>query len=319
VEREEGLMRRAAELLARFDLSVSLLTKSALVLRDLDLWRRVNRRGGFNLYVSLGFARDEPRRIYEPGASSVQERLEALKRFREAGCRTGIMALPLLPYIGDTEGNLRALLEMAVDAGVDFFMPGGLTLRPGRQKDHFFRVLEEHDPDLVPRYRELYAANRQCGSCIRAYRESSSLTAGRITAEYGLPEEIPHELYRSRLPLYDEIYVLLSHMIILYGRRGTDTHRLRAALRRYRQWLVERKKVFNRRRKTTQEEVEEELRLLLGSGGMADVIRNEKLSDFMRRVVVERRLFDYRRLELTALGSASAETPWDRSSRLRAP
>ena len=118
-------------------------------------------------------------------------------------------------------------------------------------------------------------------------------------------EEIPHELYRGRIPLYDEVYVLLCHMATLYERKGIDTRRLKKSTDRYRKWLLERKKEFNRRRTITQAQLEEEFQGLLRSGEMAGMLGNSKLSGFMSEVVLERKFFDYRKLELVEYESHS--------------
>jgi DNA repair photolyase len=298
-EIEEELMRRAAEIFAASDFPVSILTKSAMALRDLDCWKTVNERGGFNLYVSLTFVDDSLRRIFEPHASSVDERLELLNGYKEAGCRIGVMAMPLLPFISDTEENMKALFEKLKAIEVDFIMPFGLTLRPGRQKDFFMNILDKHFPDLKHEYERLYGNNLISGSPIYSYRKSLREKVDRLASEFEFSEEIPHELFRGRLPLYDEVYVLLCHMAMLYERKGIDdTRRLKKSTDRYRKWLLERKKEFNRRRTITQDQLEEEFQDLLRSEAMADILGNSKLSGFMSEVVFERKLFDYRKLEL---------------------
>jgi hypothetical protein len=84
----------------------------------------------------------------------------------------------------------------------------------------------------------------------------------------------------------------------MYERRGTDVRKLREALDRYRSWLVERKRLFNRRRRERQEELEEELRLDLAEKRMDSVIGNAKLSGFLREVALDRRVFDYATMRL---------------------
>jgi DNA repair photolyase len=308
-ERDEHLMRKAAEVLSNFEFPVTILTKSSLILRDIDLWGKVNRRGGFHLYMSVGFARDDLRKIFEPGASSVEDRLAALAAYQDAGCHVGIVALPLLPFIGDTEENVRCLLEMAKDIGVDFFMPGGLTLRPGRQKAFFMDVLQTHFPDLVDRYREIYGNELVSGRCVYHYRTESYENASRLVAEYGFPEEIPHHAYRNRLPLYDEMHVLLNHMVVLYERQGIDVRRLKRAAGGYGRWLGERKRVFNRHRTMTQAGLEDELRSHLQSGLPPEMPPNPKLLHFMRRVILERRTFDYCKLRLADTDSLQITEP----------
>jgi DNA repair photolyase len=298
VEARLGLMRQSAEVLLRHRFPASVLTKSSLIHRDLDLWREVNAAGGFTLSVSLVFADDETRRIFEPGASSVEDRVAALRAFKAAGCGVGVYAMPLLPWISDTPEALARLLELCRGAGADFVIPAGLTLRPGRQKEYFLERLGTAYPDLVPRYLELYGEDRTSGSCRPAYGREVAARFACAVESAGIPSQVPHRLYRDRMPLYDELYVLLCHMVGLYEGRGTEAGRLKAAFARYRFWLSERKRTFNRRRSETQEALEEELRAELVTHRMDTLLDNPKLAGFLREVAIGRRTFDYVSLKL---------------------
>jgi DNA repair photolyase len=298
VETRTGIMREAAAVLHRHAYPASILTKSASIVRDLELWSAVHHAAGFNLYMSLVFADDAARRIFEPGASPVEERLRTLSAFKARGCGIGVYAMPLLPWITDTPAEVDRLLGLCVGVGVDFVQVGGLTLRPGRQKELFLERLGQTHPDLVPRYRELYGEERASGVCLLSYRQMLNPRLHRALERHGLASQVPHRLYRGRMPLYDELHLLLCHMVVLYGERGSDTTRLRAGLERYRGWLVERKRQFNRRRRQTSEQIEGELCGMLTGGGMRDLLGNDRLAGFLRSVGVERRFFDYPSLKL---------------------
>jgi DNA repair photolyase len=187
VEERLGLMRGTAEILLRHRFPASVLTKSSLVRRDLDVWRAVNDEAGFTLSVSLVFADDGERAIFEPGASPVADRVAALRAFKEAGCGVGVYAMPLLPWIADSGEALRRLLDLCRAAGVDFVIPGGLTLRPGRQKDFFLARLAASHPELVPRYRELYGENRSSGAGRPAYGREAAARFARADPPPALP------------------------------------------------------------------------------------------------------------------------------------
>jgi len=274
----------------------------------MDLWTRVIERGGFHLYVSLTFATDEHRRIFEPGASSVDERLEALRVVRAAGGRTGVMALPLLPHISDTPEEVRRLLDRCAEAGVDFVMAGEVTLRPGRQKEFFMARLAEHFPGLVKTYEELYSENRASGACLRSYRDELHARLLRQIQETRgpggrrIPGEEPHEVYKGKIPPYDELSVLLGHMVGLYRHRGVDTRHLESGLSGYRGWLEPLKRTFNRRRSLTQQWLEEHLEDAFTGGEIERVVGNQKLAEFMRRAVEPDKIFDYTALTLRTRG-----------------
>lgn len=302
LERTEGLTRECAAILADHELPVSVLTKSALVQRDIDAWSTVNRGPGFILNLSIATLDEGVRRRFEPGASSIAERLQALRAFRERGVPVGVVAMPLLPFISDGEEDIRALVAVLKDAGAAFVMPAGLTLRPGRQKEFYLQRVGEAYPDLLPRYREIYAENRASGTCTRSYDAALRRRAASASLEAELPFLLPHACYRSRLPLYDEIHLLLQHMAELYQARRVSTEALVGATGRYADWLLQKKRVFNRRRSLTQEGLEEETRALFAGAGGPDLLKNEKLAAFLRQVAIDRKIFDYTSLSLSAPG-----------------
>ncbi len=84
------------------------------------------------------------------------DRLDLLRQCKAAGLCAGVLAMPLLPYLVDTEDNLRRLFSSLAEIGVDFVVPGSLTLRPGRQKEGFLKTIAEYFPGDLPHYLHLY-------------------------------------------------------------------------------------------------------------------------------------------------------------------
>lgn len=299
IEAERELTRRCASIFTRFNSPVSVMTKSALSLRDLDIWGKVAEGPGFMLLISLTFTNDEQRRIFEPGASSVEQRLEALRQFKEAGCNTGILAMPLLPGITDTDENLEALFSRAKEVGADFIMPAGLTLRPGRQKSFFFNCIAQTHGALLPLYRELYRENRESGVAIAGYRKQLADRCAQYNARFELPFLVPHRIYRKRLHTYDEMNILLHHMLELYQARHVDTRPLKQGMEKYMSWLIAQKADYNKKRSVSYRWLERELEDTVASGRMAGLLGNERLAGFFREIVLQGRIFDYVTLELT--------------------
>lgn len=299
VERDERLMARSAEVLNDLSIPATVLTKSALPMRDLETWTSLNRKKQFFLIVSLTTLDDSIRKVFEPHSSSVDERLEMLRAFKARGCRVGVLAMPLMPYISDTEENLRALWQELSKIGVDFVMPGGLTLRPGIQKETFMDTLKQYSGGLIAPYRHIYREDRPSGAPAADYYEGVSRRFVALGRDYGIPEEAPHITYRRFLPLYDEIFVLLSHMGTLYRNRGIPTNRLEISLKRYVEWFMEHKRRFNRRRSQKYTVLEELVCAKCRDGGMKEILDNRKLADFIGRIVLEKKIFDYVKLELS--------------------
>jgi DNA repair photolyase len=299
LEKTQGLTRECAAIFADNPFPVSLLTKSALVTRDIDLWARVNAGSRFILNMTIGTLDESVRRRFEPGASPIAERLETLRAFSRRGMTVGVMAIPLLPFISDAVADIRALVQSLKDAGAAYVMPGGLTLRPGRQKDFYLEEIEATYPGLLERYREIYAEERQSGACTRRYRDGLTVRVAEATAGLGVPFLLPHAVYRTSVPLYDELHLLLQHMCELYAARGVAVGGLKDALQRYADWLLQRKRFFNRKRSLRQEDLVEETRALFATDAAAELLGNTRLAAFLRGVARERRVFDYLTLSLS--------------------
>jgi DNA repair photolyase len=163
-EEEVKMSRKMLQIVYDYGFPVFLLTKNKLVLRDLDLLKKINENAGANVSVTVTLADDALRKIFEPNASTTEERFGVIRTVRNEGISSDIWFLPILPWIGDSDENIGAVFERAKEADVNAIYPGGLSLKPGRQKDEFFRTLEEHFPELVDKYSELYSNNHKYGS-----------------------------------------------------------------------------------------------------------------------------------------------------------
>ncbi len=133
----------------------SVLTKSPLLLRDLDLMRELNARTDFSAALSVPTLEERAWRSTEPRTPHPRARLEAVAELTRAGIRTGILVAPLMPGINDDPKQLAPILQAARDAGASYVTGIGLHLRKG-VRDVFFEWLGEERPDLVARYEALY-------------------------------------------------------------------------------------------------------------------------------------------------------------------
>jgi DNA repair photolyase len=133
----------------------SVLTKSPLLLRDLDLFVELASTAGFSANLSIGTLDEEVWRRSEPGTPHPRARMAAVRRLVAAGIPCGILMAPILPGISDSPEQLRAVVRAAADAGASHLTPLTLHLRPG-VKEEFLPWLEEAYPELLPDYRRLY-------------------------------------------------------------------------------------------------------------------------------------------------------------------
>ncbi len=176
LEKRYGLTRACLEaLVGHDDLSVSILTKSALVRRDIDVLRRLHEPSvGFTI-TSLDEAL---RKRFEPGASSVEARLEAMQELAAAGISTWAFTGPLLPFLSDSDEQIDALFRAVKEAGGYGVLVDSLNLYTavwGRMK----RVIEKQYPELVPLYLEILADRGP-------YHQALMARARRMADRHGL-------------------------------------------------------------------------------------------------------------------------------------
>lgn len=165
LEDELSYTRKALALAERYGFGITLITKSARVLRDLDLLQHVNEKAKCVVQMTLTTCDDGLCKQIEPNVSATSERVEALKRLHEAGIPTVVWLCPILPFINDTRENIQGILERCIEAGVRgiicFGM--GLTLREGN-REYFYSQLDRLFPHLKERYIRAYGAQYQLTS-----------------------------------------------------------------------------------------------------------------------------------------------------------
>ncbi len=303
-EGELGIVRACAGLLADGPfpalgpLPALVMTKSSSVTGDLPLWTKVARQAGFVLMVSLTSLDEDVRRVMEPGASPFAERVAALRAFKAAGCATGILAMPLLPGITDGEDNIRRLYELAGSIGVDFLMPGGLTLRPGRQKDLYLSTIKAWRPDLLDWTIDLYREERPSGAPTRNASGALFQRIGAIRRESGIPFLLPHHLTARLLPPHDALRLLLRDMVELYSERGVAVHALKGSADAYDLWLIAQRRRFRRTRSLPAAWLEESLPRAARDGTLSRVLDNPKLTRFCESILFDGARLDYLTLKL---------------------
>lgn len=146
--------RAALELIARYGFGLSIQTKSDRILRDLDLLQEINARAKCVVQMTLTTYDDALCRIVEPQVCVTSRRFQVLETLRDAGIPTVVWFSPILPYINDTEENVRGVMEYCIRAkarGVIFF-GAGMTLRDG-SREYYYAQLDRHFPGLSDRYR----------------------------------------------------------------------------------------------------------------------------------------------------------------------
>ncbi len=213
--------------------------------------------------------------------------MNVLSKFSKAGLSTGLLAMPFLPYITETEDNIITLFKQAKEAGVDFVMPSGLTLRPGIQKEGYFKLIEEHYPAHLDAYKNIYSENKQSGGPKRNYPNNQFETIKKWMKQLELSPFLPFNVVRQQLPMYRSVGLLMMVMNTLYKRKGISTDRLKRSSRKYNDWINEKITYYNRRRNLKYEDLEEEVFNMIKEGSINQIIENQKLSHFLYEVICE--------------------------------
>ncbi len=143
IEKELRLTRRCLEIIYRYNFGAALLTKSDLVLRDLDLLSSINKKTKAVVQMTLTTADDALCKILEPSVCPTSRRVQVLRECKKFGIPTVVWLSPLLPFINDTQENIDAIFDYCVEAGVKAILCFGigLTLREGN-REYFYAALE---------------------------------------------------------------------------------------------------------------------------------------------------------------------------------
>jgi DNA repair photolyase len=193
-EREYRVTRACLEELAKREgLSVSVITKSNQIVRDIDVFKRIAARSELSLNITVTTLRSRLARLLEPRAPRPDLRLEAVRQLHEAGLRVGVSASPLIPGITDREGELEAVAAAAKQAGAEWFFSGVLFLMPSSAKQ-FLPFVREKFPKLAKQYEQWYAKNSYAPE---EYRRKIAERVARIRLEHGFHTRPFEELQRK--------------------------------------------------------------------------------------------------------------------------
>ena len=166
----EGMLK----LFLKYRFPVFISTKSTLILRDMDLLKQIDEAAilpddlqrtlgrGVILSTSISSMNDQITNMLEPGAATPVERLKILRQLKQRGFLCGVNAIPILPWISDTEDELEKIISSARDHEADYILVGGLTLfgnNPADSKTLYYEFLKRYDPSLIPEYDKMYGTN----------------------------------------------------------------------------------------------------------------------------------------------------------------
>lgn len=170
-EKELLMTRHALELIDAFNFGAAIATKSTMLLRDLDILQTIREHSPVLCKVTITTADDALSKKIEPGVPVSSERFAMLESLNQAGIFSGILLMPVLPWLEDSEENILAIVRHAHESGARFIYAAfGMTLR-GNQRDWYYARLEQLFPGqgLADRYRRRYGYQYECRSPAAAH------------------------------------------------------------------------------------------------------------------------------------------------------
>ena len=156
-----GLTGKALQIVARYHFPVHIITKSDLVLKDLETLKEINAVKA-RVSFTLTTVDDDLAAMLEPGAPSPSRRLTAMQQLAAAGIETGAVMMPILPFIEDTPENILNVVESAAAHGAEYIIPAfGVSVREG-QREFFYKQLDLHFPGVRQKYEQTFGWQYQC-------------------------------------------------------------------------------------------------------------------------------------------------------------
>lgn len=165
LEEELQFTRQCLALVERYGFGIAILTKSARILRDLDLLKVINEKTKCVVQMTLTTYDEDLCRKLEPNVSTTLERFHVLEIMRDNGIPTVVWLCPILPFINDTEDNLRGLLDYCIQAKVRGILcfGFGVTLREG-DREYFYAQLDRFFPGMKQKYVNMFGNSYECNS-----------------------------------------------------------------------------------------------------------------------------------------------------------
>lgn len=164
-ETDLEITRRCLEIIDKYGFGATMITKSDRILRDLDLLKSINEKSKCVVQMTLTTYDEELCKLIEPNVCTTKKRFETLMTLQDAGIPTVIWLCPLLPFINDTEENLRGILDYCFRSGVKGIICHniGVTLREG-DREYFYKNLDIHFPGMKEKYIQKFGDSYECSS-----------------------------------------------------------------------------------------------------------------------------------------------------------
>jgi DNA repair photolyase len=219
IESKYKLCRKALHLCYKFNHPVSILTKSTLIKRDIDIIKKINEKSRAIVSFSFSSFDENISSIFEPGVPLPQDRLNIIKLIKKEGIACGMFLMPVIPFITDKPKIMEETIKKAKENNLDFIIFSGMTLKEGKQKKYFLNILKKNYPDLIPEYYNIYKKDAW-GRPTEEYQKSIHNTFNILSKKYKIPRRIPPYLFKDILSENDYVFVILEHLDYLMQLEG---------------------------------------------------------------------------------------------------
>ncbi len=187
------LSRGMLKVVLEAGLPLFIVERSPLLARDIDLLTKINAKSWVGVLFSISSLDPDLKRAFEPRSPGVKRRLEAMAQLAEAGLYVGTAMMPIIPFVGDDREHLEALIQATKDHGGQCVLSGGLTM-DGVQAERTLAAAKRLNPDLEPRFREMYnwkPGGKPSYSPPQAYSARIGLLVRELCHKHGLKDRMP--------------------------------------------------------------------------------------------------------------------------------
>ncbi len=215
-----SVTRKLLQIAYDFSFSIRSLTKNTLVLRDIDILKKIHQQSFARISLTITLSDQEEQMIFEPRASTTEERFSSVQKLREEGLPAGVYMTPLLPFIGDARKNLEDLFKRCQEVNAEFVITGGLILRPGRHKVEMLSIIKEYYPELLEKYTKLYINEHPSGIPDTYYSHKLNLIdpikiGYEMSKKYQIPFFEPRYIPEGLLHFNRRVSTVLSRIAFL--------------------------------------------------------------------------------------------------------
>jgi DNA repair photolyase len=222
-ERKYKLTRKILKLLMEYEVPTYVMTKSDLVIRDLDLLKEIDKRSWCNVSFSLSTVNKKIASLFEPKASSPRRRLEALKIITNEGILGGVTYLPIIPYITDTDEQLEETIKTSKKYGAEYILAGTMTMRDLQAK-RFNETLKIHYPSLQNKYKSLYWKGYEPDG---KYIGDLYIRLGALCKKYDIKNYIPRYIPDVELKNNMEVSTMLFLISYFLSMKGESWNKIK--------------------------------------------------------------------------------------------